>query len=260
VADLLNRYRFVKEAEQAYKAYVARAPERAERVLVVARFLALHGRATEAFTILSRAWSTCPPEQVAGAALALYDARSVTETQRLQMEVWVAEALQKRPDDEALAIGLGAIRIRQGRFDEAEALYRRVVASTPDNVEALNNLAWLLAMRDEGKTGEALELIKRAIENQGANPSLVDTRAVVLIRAGRFEPALQDLEYARAIDPKNPSVALHLAWVYGRMGRLDEARKAFQEAEALGYRPEAFDPLERTMVTKLRQELGLAGG
>ena len=58
VADLLNRYGFVREAEEAYKAFIAREPKQPERALSLAAFLASHDRITEATEILKRAWST----------------------------------------------------------------------------------------------------------------------------------------------------------------------------------------------------------
>ena len=69
VADLLNRYGFAKEAEAAYKAFVARDPKQPERALALAQFLARQDRVPEAMEILKKAWSTCRPEQVAAAAL-----------------------------------------------------------------------------------------------------------------------------------------------------------------------------------------------
>jgi len=188
--------------------------------------------------------------------LALYDAPSANEDQRRQVEAWVSAAIQKRPELLGLSARLGAIWIRQGRFDDAEALYRRILGSGPDNVEALNGLAWLLAMRDHGKTQEALELIDRAIDGGGRAPSLVDTRAVVLIRSGQLDRAIQDLSNAQNADPRNPSLALHLAWAFQTVGKTEEARKAFQQAEKLGWKPEKSDPLERSFMDKLRQDLG----
>ena len=69
VADLLNRYGFAKEAEEAYKAFIARDPSQPERVLALAQFLARQDRVAEAMEILKKAWTTCRPEQVAAAAL-----------------------------------------------------------------------------------------------------------------------------------------------------------------------------------------------
>ena len=40
-------------------------------------------------------------------------------------------AVQKRPDATLLASKIGVIWIHQGRFDEAEALCRRVLAESP---------------------------------------------------------------------------------------------------------------------------------
>ena len=167
----------------------------------------------------------------------------------------MAEAVRKRPDAILLASKLGVIWIRQGRFDEAEGLFRRLLAGNPDNVDALNNLAWLLALRDQGKAQEALELIDRAIEVQGAVPSLVDTRAVVLIRAGQLDRALSELGRARTSDPRNPSLALHLAWAYQAEGKTDEARTALQQAKDLGWKVAASDPLERSLFEHWGREL-----
>ena len=129
VADLLSRYGFAKEAEEAYKAFAAREPGQPQRTLALAKFLASHDRVAEAMGILEKAWSTCRPEEVAAASLSFYDAPSADATQRRQVEAWAAEAVRRRPDSDLLIARLGTIWIRQGRFDEAEALCRLVLAS-----------------------------------------------------------------------------------------------------------------------------------
>jgi tetratricopeptide (TPR) repeat protein len=257
VASLLGGYGFPIEAEAAYKELMARDPGKPEGELALASFLATQkGRLEEALEHLSHARKTCPLEQVAYAALKLYDAPSVTESQRKQVEAWVNEASQRRPDLTVLANKRAALWIRQGRFDEAEAVYRRILSSDSDNSEALNNLAWLLALRDQGKAEEAVELINRAIDQQGPTASLVDTKAVALIRGGRSREAIEELR-AAATGTRNASIPLHLAWALQNEGKLDEARKAFQKAVEQGWKPERSDPLERSFMEKLRQELGL---
>ena len=155
------------------------------------------------------------------------------------MEAWVAEAVAKRPDAVLLTARLGAIWIRQGRFDEAEALFRRALASNPDNAGALNNLAWLLALRDQNKAREAIELIDRAIEVLGENPSLVDTRAVARINSGQTDQAVEELLAIRKQLPHKPSFALHLAWAYHAKGKDDEARTGIPRGRET--RPETPD-------------------
>ena len=255
VADLLNRYGFAKEAEAAYKAFVARDPRQPERSSPSAQFLGRQDRVTEAMAILKKAWTTCRPEQVAAAALPVFDAPSAGEAEKRQIEAWVAEAVRKRPDVVSLKMRLGLVWVWQGRGDEAAELFRRLLADSPDDADVLNNLAWLLALRDQAKANEALALINHAIDVRGTVPALVDTRAIVLIRAGQFDRALADLGRARAAEPSNPNFALHQAWAYHATGRTYDARKAFQQAQELGWEITKSDPLERSFMEKLRQDL-----
>ncbi len=258
VADLLNRYGFAKEAEAAYKAFIARDPKQPERVLALARFLARRDRVAEAMAIFQKARSTCRPDQVAFASLSLYDAPSADESQRRQGEAWVAEAVRKQPEAVVLASNLGVIRIRQGRFDEAEGLFRGLLASNPNNVDALNNLAWLLALRDQSNIKEALELIEHAIDVQGPASSLVDTLGVVCIRDGQLDRAIQELTGALGPDPGNSSLARHLAWAYQARGRTDEAKSVFRKAVDRGWKLANSDPLERAFMDRLQRDLGFA--
>ncbi|MHB1556389.1 MAG: tetratricopeptide repeat protein [Isosphaeraceae bacterium] len=255
VADLLDRHGFAMEAEAAYRAFVAREPGQPERSLALAQFLVRQRRVPEAMKILEKAWTTCRPELVATAALPLYHAPSANEVQKLQVEGWIAEAVQKRPDSVGLATNLGIIRIFQGRFDEAEALNRRILKNEPENAGALNTLAWLLALRDQSKAEEALGLITRAVEIDGPNPTLLDTLAVVLIRRGKFDRAVEQLTRAQQRVPGKPSLALHLAWAYSEEGKCEEAREQFIKAEKLGLKIESLDPLERLIIRKLHDDL-----
>ena len=132
----------------------------------------------------------------------------------------------------------------------------RFWAASPNNLEALNNLAWLLAFQ-AGKEQEALELIDRAIEIAGSDPTLLDTRAVVYIQLGKPDPALESLRDALAIDPQKAVAYFHLARAYQLADNQGEARKALRRAEELGFKPETIDPLEQAVVAKLRQELAL---
>ena len=156
VADLLNRYGFAKEAETAYKTFIARDPKQPERALALVRFLARQDRVAEAMAILKKAWSSCRPEDVALAALPVFTAPSASNGDRREVEAFVGQAVQTRPEAAVLRARLGVIWLRQSRFDEAEGLFRRLLATDPENVEALNSLAWLLALRDNDKTPEAL--------------------------------------------------------------------------------------------------------
>src|SRR5262249_47219840 len=98
VADLLNRHGFAREAEAAYKTFIAGNPKQSEPVLLLVRFLASKDRVSEAMEILKKASITCPAERIVAAALPIYDAPSAGETEKRQIEVWLAEAVRQRPD------------------------------------------------------------------------------------------------------------------------------------------------------------------
>jgi tetratricopeptide (TPR) repeat protein len=150
---------------------------------------------------------------------------------------------------------LGSIWLVQGRFDQASELLHRVVAEAPDQTEALNDLAWLLALREPSQAKEALGLINRALDVTGAFPPFMDTRAVVLIRAGQLDEAILELDRARHVDPKNPSLALHQAWAYRDKGNTEKARKAFRLAKDMGWTVTKSDPLERPFIAQLERDL-----
>ncbi len=258
MAELLAEFGFVKEAQEAYEVFIARDPHRPERLLMLARFLARQNRPAEAMETLTKAWSTGVPEQVAFAALSVCDAPSVQPAQKRQVEAWVVEALRRRPNALPLATKLGVFWVRDGRFDDAEKLLRRLIAGDPENAEALNTLAWLLAIQDQRKATEALALIERAIEIAGPVAALLDTRAVVRIRAGQAAKAIDDLEGIRASNPAHAASAVHLGWAYQLSGQPVDARKAFREADQLGWKLANADPLERSLMDKVRQDLSRA--
>jgi tetratricopeptide (TPR) repeat protein len=256
VAGMLDRFGFAREAEAAYQAFIALNPGDPERPLRLASFLARHDRTKEAVTILDRAWKACRPELVAATSLPLYLAPSADDNLRRQVETWVTEAIRKNPAAAAsLRPELALIYTMQERYDEAEDLLRRTLSTNPNIVKALNLLAWILALRDQGKASEALDLVNRAINIAGATSSLVDTRAVALIRTGQLDQAARELRDGQAVDPKNLSLALHLAWAYHEAGNIDQARTAFQQAQELGFKPESRDPLERRIIDRLRERL-----
>jgi tetratricopeptide (TPR) repeat protein len=257
VARLLDQFGFARQAEGAYRADIARAPKEPELVLALASFLARQARIDEAIEILKKAWTTCPPERVALIAVGIYDTPSASEAHKSQIETWLVEALQQHPEAAGLLPKLAAIRLRQGRSDEAETLLRRTLASNPDDPQALNDLAWVLSQREPSKLQEALELINRAIDVAGENPFLLDTRAVIFLQLRQPDPALQDLGKSLALRPSSRASYFHLARAHLMAGKHASSLAAFRRAEELGLKLETVDPLEREAYQKLRQELGL---
>ena len=114
---------------------------------------------------------------------------------------------------------------------------------------AANNLAWILALRDDGKSEEALNLVGRAVIVLGPMPEVLDTRAAAYLAAGRNDAALVDLQEALGrpgLDAGvRSSLYYHLVLAWRRAGNSAEAEKAWGKAAAQGLAAEVLHPLER---------------
>src|SRR5439155_10947270 len=101
---------------------------------------------------------------------------------------------QKENPTLSLVVLLADFYDLQQRYPEAIGLYRQILQKDPENRLALNNLAWLLAIRE--RSTESLNLMKNALELAGPIPDFLDTRGVILLTLNRTKEALTDLEKA----------------------------------------------------------------
>ncbi|MDJ0864593.1 MAG: tetratricopeptide repeat protein [Myxococcota bacterium] len=111
-------------------------------------------------------------------------------------------AIEAGHGNAGLHVALATALAARGREAEAAGHYRRALALDDTNPQAANNLAWLLATaRDPAlrDADEAVRLARRATDaGEGADPILLDTLAVSLAAAGRFDEAVAVLDRAIA--------------------------------------------------------------
>jgi tetratricopeptide (TPR) repeat protein len=88
---------------------------------------------------------------------------------------------------------------RQGRLDEAEKIYTRVLKLQRDHFDALHLLGMLNHQR--GKAGEAFRLIGAALKVNPRSPDALSNLALVLHALKRSEEALQNLDKALSLAP-----------------------------------------------------------
>jgi tetratricopeptide (TPR) repeat protein len=239
---------YAAAAEKTYRQLAERQPE---RVLALVSFLSRHGRLAEALDLCERAWEHAAPEAVGNAAMAALHGVAGSADQFRRVERWLKAALTQHPRNVGLRVCLADLRDLQGNYAEAVALYQEVLQYNPRVVEALNNLAWLLALR-ENKGSEALALIARAIDLMGPVPELLDTRAVILLTLGKNKEAIQELEAALA-EKAIPASYFHLAQAYARLNQQGKAAQALARARDLA--ESQLHALERPAYRKLRADL-----
>ena len=99
-------------------------------------------------------------------------------------------------------------------------------------------------------------LVKRNhdIALAGPLPSLLDTRAIVLLAAGKPDLAVRDLELAASEKP-SPVFHFHKAQAHSDLGQFESAARELTLAEALGLSGDAIHPSERDKLERLRESL-----
>lgn len=243
VAALLEELGETDAALQMYQRFAAQSGQPGAK-LVVAAFLGRHGRVREALDLCEAAWADVPPEAVSNASVAaLYGSKGADPAQFKRVEGRLEAAIRQAPEKVSMQFDLANLRSLEGRYDEAEAIYRRLYESNKGQGSPLNNLAWMLACQGT-KLSEASSLIDHAIDLDGENPDFLDTRALVQLALGHFEPAVHDLEDAIAVKP-GAELYFHLAQAYLKAGRTEDAKDAFRRAIDAGVKQETLHPLER---------------
>ncbi len=149
----------------------------------------------------------------------------------------------------AAQVYLAQIYEQAGDHGLAVERYRRILELQPENVMALNNLAYSLAARmDQPK--EALPLAEKAYSLAKGNANITDTLGWIHHLLGESEKAYGLISQAALAEPRNAEIQLHLAIVAAATERLLEASTALSRAVAL-------DPLleSRDEVKSLRQKI-----
>jgi Tfp pilus assembly protein PilF len=250
-----------REALELLKKYAAAADATPERTLLLAGLCGRLGDLKDAIDLCQQAAAKAPAEEVGGACVALLrEARAVPKMDAdawkaaaARAEAWFQEALQKQPQSVALLLQSADLQKLLDRPQDAEKLYRQVLALDPRQVVALNNLAWMLAERGAG-SDEALTLINRAIETYGARPEFLDTRAVVNLALGHHQAAVDDLK--RAIeDAPTFTKYLHLTDAHHKARNRPAALASLRSARNLMPNLNRLSPADLATLRRLEKEL-----
>jgi tetratricopeptide (TPR) repeat protein len=181
----------------------------------------------------------------AAAAVGEFRARLKSRAPRpdAPLAAWVA----REPADIAARQMLVEYYLGSGQADGARQQLEAILKASPNDVAALNNLAWLLRASDAAR---AEELARQAHAIAPDNGSVADTLGLILIGRGRHEEAVGLLETASKALRDDRAIQYHYALALQRAGRTGPAREALQRALD-GGAPFA----ERAEAQRLKEEL-----
>lgn len=126
------------------------------------------------------------------------------------------------------ALSFAVSHHQQGRFQQAEQVYRQILAVDPNQPDALHLLG-LLAVQ-VGRADMGLPLLSRAVALRPADAAMQSNLTVALTELQRFDEAIEAGRRAVQADPRNPDAACNLGVALLRAGRPDEAEPPLRTA------------------------------
>jgi putative PEP-CTERM system TPR-repeat lipoprotein len=172
---------------------------------------------------------------------ALSRAGATRDAQAL-VDAWMKE----QPKDVVVPLYLGDVALAQKKLDEAKGHYQTVLARSPSEVAALNNLAWISAQSGDPK---AREYAEKAYSISPSNPAVLDTLGAILVDAGEVDRGIKLMREGVTIAPQSNDLRLSLASALAKAGRKADARKELEPLSALGTKYERAAEVAALMKT-----------
>ncbi len=165
-----------------------------------------------------------------------------------------ADALTNKAEDKQYDYFLrGSYYERQKKYDPAEEMFRKVLASDPRNAMALNYLGYMLADRGV-RLDEGLNYIKKAVQQEPQNGAYLDSLGWVYYKMGNYEMSEATLRKALEHIGNDPTVHDHLGELYAKTGRLKLAAAQWERALAEWNRSLPAD-VETNDVARVQKQL-----
>lgn len=125
---------------------------------------------------------------------------------------------------------------RIGKWDKAEADFKKVLSIDPNHADALNYLGYTWIDRGE-YLSTSLEMIQKAVELSPNSGAITDSLGWAHYKLGNLKKAKLNLEAAVELSPTSATIIDHLGDIYWVIGRKKEAM--YQWKRALDYNPTA---------------------
>jgi len=194
------------------------APEDSEVWALAGAVALLQSRFENAVALFGRLYARDPTSTTALKLAFVQQRAGDEEGSRATLE----HRLERVPDDSDARIVLANKLLYIGEFDQARAHYAQIILLRPNNVVALNNLAWV-GMR-LGQPDTAL-YAQRAILLAPDDPRILDTYGLVLLEQEDVDEAVRVLRRAAKGEPNSLEIHAHLARALARQGHDSEARE-----------------------------------
>lgn len=129
------------------------------------------------------------------------------------------------------AIGAALAHHRAGRLEEAESIYREILAANPRHADSLHLLGMIECAR--GRYAAAADLIRQAIAIDDSQPAYHVNLGTVLQAQGDVEEALRNFQRALALDPNLFEAHVNAANIFQFQGQFEPVVEHLRRALAI---------------------------
>lgn len=138
------------------------------------------------------------------------------------------------PDSADYTLEIGTVYQELGRNGEAEQAYLRAIKLGAGDAETYNTLGYFYADTNQ-KLDEALKLINKALALKPNAGHILDSLGWVYYQRGDYATAVEKLSAAIKLMESGPDPVVyeHLGDAYAKLGKLGEARQAWNKALSL---------------------------
>ena len=186
------------------------------------RALAMQGRGAEADAAFERSFALSPERRLMALA-----AEHQKEGRNDEAEHLYRRILRHNPRNvDALRL-LGLIALHAERADEAESLLEKAIALAPDFIAAIIDLGRL--RKEQDRYGAALECFDKAIAIDPGNAQAHYLRGATLAPASFTQEAIDAYQQCLRLRPNHIAALLGLGHVLKAVGRYDESVASYTE-------------------------------
>lgn len=141
-------------------------------------------------------------------------------------------ALLVHPKSTKILFEYGLLLEKENKREAAIQWMKKIIVLDPDHADALNYIGYTWA--DLGiNLHKALEYIQKAVEIKPKNGYIRDSLGWVHYRMGEFSKASKEINKALKMEPKDPHIHKHLGDIYKKLGKNEKAKQAYQKAQEL---------------------------
>ena len=126
---------------------------------------------------------------------------------------------------------LGGIYQNQKKYDQAEQEFHKVLEANPNNAEVLNNFGYMLADRGV-RLEEATTMLQHALTVAPNNGAYLDSLGWAYYKQNKLAEAEEYLRKAVDREGRDPTILSHLASVYLKLGQNERAAGLFERSLA----------------------------